>query len=145
MGYCAIYLLRGTVYVVSLSFDKTGIGCAAGPFFKAESMSPREIGAAVIAACDASKEDVRGLAAEFNRKGRKTFYNFLGVKRWSEVEREATCADVARKSNTITIYGKQIADGGGYEPDDTSFESASENAEDVGRAALKGLKVPDIA
>jgi hypothetical protein len=145
-GCCALYLLNGALYVATLSSDRTtGIWHAAGPFFKVESMSPREIGEAVIAAMDATKEDVRGLAAEFRRKGQKAFYNFLGVKRWSDVERSATAAGAARESGKITVYGERLAKDGGFEPDDTSFESANANAEDVGRAVLKGLKVPDVA
>jgi hypothetical protein len=140
--WCALYFRNGTVYVASLSTDKSsGIGHAAAPFFKVESLSPREIGEAVIAALDASKEGVRGLSAQVRRKGQQEFYNFLGVKSWSELERTATSAGAARESGTITIYGDRLEDGG-FEPDDTSFASPSENAEAVGRAVLQGLKVP---
>ena len=55
MQTCEVYLRKGSVYVVSQSFDAAGIGLSVGPMFKVEKNNPGDVGRVVIAALDASR------------------------------------------------------------------------------------------
>ena len=108
-----------------------------GPMFKVAPPTPTEVGEPVIAALHASKDGIPPPAdiESLNRR----LYDFLGVKRWSDVLRKTTYADAQRQSDTITMTGYQ-AGGHWFVADGTTITTARANAEEVGRAALMALK-----
>ncbi len=141
MQRCSLYLRKGTFFVVSHFFNPPYAEFLGGPMFKVAPLTPSEVGEAVIAALDASKEGIKPPddIESLNRR----LYDFLGVKRWSDVLRKTTYAVAQRQSDTITITGYQ-AGGHWFVADGTTITTASANAEEVGRAVIKRLTVSGV-
>jgi hypothetical protein len=107
--------------------------------FKVRSLETREVGAAVLAALDGSRCGIPS-CSDF-RAVQKELYDFLEVKRWSDVARSARSVAVERDADGITVQPERLASGASFEPDGTVIECSGTEVEHVGRAVIKGLRL----
>jgi hypothetical protein len=141
--HCEVYLRKSSIYVVSESLTEFGIGVSVGPMFKVETMLPKDVGEAVVAALNASR---KGIPAPSNLAVvQKELFRFTGAKSWGDLAKTSTFASVSREGSTVTATPHKVGEASAFVPEGPGIPCSSGSIEDVGRCVLKALKVAEGA
>lgn len=142
MQSCGVFLRNNSIYVVSQSFTASGIGISVGPMFKVDRNMVSEVGKAVLAALESSRQgipqptDLRPIQTEL--------FRFTGARNWSDLAKTSTYTAVRRESSTINVEPHKIGAGASFVPDGPAIPCSSDNAEEIGRGVLHTFKLPEV-
>jgi hypothetical protein len=139
MQRCEVYLRKGSVYVVSQSYTEYGIGVSVGPMFKADASNANEIGEAIVAALNASRENIP--PPTDMKQIQKSLFQFTGAKNWADLLRTAAYVAVKRDGTRVTVVPHKIGEQGAYVPDGPAVPTSGAGVAEIGNAVISVLTV----
>ena len=143
MQTCSIYFRTGSILIVSESqTEEGGPYYGIGPMFKVESLTPLQIGRAILNALSASRNDIPD-PADFKALQQRLL-QFLGVQRWGQVARTFKYAGVERDESIVTITPHRVGQAASFVPDGEPTQCQQTDVECIGRGVLSALKIKDL-
>jgi hypothetical protein len=139
MSSCCIYFRKGSIEVVSESQTDAGFGVGIGPMFKLEAITPRDVGEAVIAALDASCDNVP-YSIDL-KPSQKELLRLTGARSWGDLTKTAICVGVRSDKSAVTVIPHK-SEGGSFLPGGAEIPGLADDVEEIGRAILGILKIP---